>query len=77
MDISKETTDALRARKADLNRQVDALRAEAKAIAAELDFRANIEAFNALPEAKRRAFAHVIGAQGVQPTSGVGTPGRK
>lgn len=76
MDIKTATTDELKAEKAKLNALADETRRGAKAIQAELDFRANVEAFKALPEAKRRALAHVIGTEGIASTAQVGTPGK-
>lgn len=75
MDIKTAKTEELRAEKARLNAQADEARRGAKAIQEELDYRANVAAFEAMPEAKKRALAHVIGAAGIGPTSKVGTPG--
>lgn len=76
MDIKKASVEELVAEKARLNAQADECRKEAKEIAGELDFRANVAAFEAMPEGKRRALAHVIGAAGIGSTAKVGTPGK-
>lgn len=75
MDIKTAKTEELAAERARLNAQADEARRAAKAIQAELDFRAAIKEYEELSEPQKRALAHVIGAAGIGSTAKVGTPG--
>lgn len=78
MDAKTMTTEDLKKALADANGRADAARAEAKTLAAEIQERANVAGFEALPEAKKRALTkHIIAARGIPSAEAVGTPGRK
>lgn len=77
MNLKDLSVEQLVALKGELNAKADAARAEAKAVAAELQLRANVAEFERLPESKKAAYRHVIGAEGIPSGAKVGAIGAK